>query len=322
MLNPLDQPVESSQLLGLINISRIFNKLAFFPKTTSIHEIHQINHCIQICQKINMISRSLQCRLSRLGNVDPFTPLNWTMPTCEPSPGLGVVEMWTVEQMVNKWWYLSNFNLRKNRDLRWVEVVFTKKQMVFGKPLTLRMPSGNTYTGRLRPGKRPMAAGIARVSPCTAISREKLVKWPGGTYIFNNLIFRFQYTRSLRFLKHISDIDITRFKEVSNRFYHVFTMFLPCFYHLSTCSHPAFEALCRHALRHSPAQLCRERPVCGRVAAHGLRSDASLCPLGEKKWWLDGVDGWVGWHDFPWDGWFFFEKWMILDGWMDDGWWI
>jgi len=30
MLNPLDQPVESSQLLGLINISRIFNKLAFF----------------------------------------------------------------------------------------------------------------------------------------------------------------------------------------------------------------------------------------------------------------------------------------------------
>ena len=153
--------------------------------------------------------------------------------------------------------------------------------MVFGKHLTLRMPSGNTYTGRLRLGKRPMAAGIARVSPCfIAISREKLAKWPGGTYIFNNLIFRFQYTRSLIFLKHISDIDITRLKDVSNSFYHVFTMFF--FYNFSTCFHPAFEALCRHALRHSPAQLCRERPVCGRVAAHGLRSDASLCPLGEK----------------------------------------
>ena len=101
-----------------------------------------------------------------------------------------------------------------------------KKQMVFGKHLTLRMPSGNTYTGRLRLGKRPMAAGIARVSPCfIAISREKLAKWPGGTYIFNNLIFRFQYTRSLIFLKHISDIDITRLKDVSNSFYHVFTMF-------------------------------------------------------------------------------------------------
>ena len=181
------------------------------------------------------------------------------------------------------------------------------------------MPSGNTYTGRLRPGKRPMAAGIARVSPCTAISREKLVKWPGGTYIFNNLIFRFQYTRSLRFLKHISDIDITRFKEVSNRFYHVFTMFLPCFYHLSTCSHPAFEALCRHALRHSPAQLCRERPVCGRVAAHGLRSDASLCPLGEKNDGLMGLmDGLMAWFPLGWMV-FFWE--MDDIGWMD-GWWM
>jgi len=106
--------------------------------------------------------------------------------------------------------------------------------MVFGKHLTLRMPSGNTYTGRLRLGKRPMAAGIARVSPCfIAISREKLAKWPGGTYIFNKLIFRFQYTRSLIFLKHISDIDITRLKDVSNSFYHVFTMFFFLqFFHL------------------------------------------------------------------------------------------
>ena len=79
----------------------------------------------------------------------------------------------------------------------------------------------------------------------------------------------------------------------------------------------SIEALCRHALRHSPAQLCGERPVCGGVETHGLRPDASLRPRFPGKmlgWWV-GMDG-LGWIN---EKWYIYIYTKYIERMMNDG---